>query len=144
MEAPLYTLPIRIYWEDTDAGGVVYHARYVAFLERARSEWMRALGYGQAELRDTHDFLFVIRAMTLDFRHPARLDDLLSVSVELRECRRASLVIAQTITRDGERLFAAEVKLAALRISDFTPCAIPEWMKQRLLPHLVPSEPTSP
>jgi len=138
-----FTLPTRVYWEDTDAGGVVYHARYVAFLERARSEWMRALGYGQAALRDEHDLLFVIRAMTLDFRRPARLDDLLSVSVELRECRRASLIIDQTITRDGERLFAAEVKLAALRVSDFTPCAIPEWMKQRLCP-LATSEPTPP
>jgi len=138
-----FTLPVRVYWEDTDGGGVVYHARYVAFLERARSEWMRALGYGQAQLRDAHDLVFVVHAMQLDFRKPARLDDVLQVSVELRQCRRASLVIAQTITRDGERLFDAEVKLAAVRASDLKPRAMPDWLQQRLSP-LIPSQPTPP
>jgi len=143
MEAPCsFTLPTRVYWEDTDGGGVVYHARYLAFLERARSEWMRGLGYGQAQLRDDFDFVFVVRTMQLEFRKPARLDDLLSVSVSLRECRRASVIIDQRITRDGERLFDAEVKLAALRISDFTPCAIPGWLQQYLSPP-VTLEPTT-
>jgi len=140
----VFTLPTRVYWEDTDGGGVVYHARYVAFLERARSEWMRGLGYGQMQLRDEHDFVFVVRSMQLDFRKPARLDDLLSVSVSLRECRRASVIIDQRITRDGERLFDAEVKLAALRISDFTACAIPPWLRQHLSPLVTSSEPASP
>jgi len=144
MDTPLYTLPTRVYWEDTDGGGVVYHARYVAFLERARSEWMRTLGYGQVQLRDQHDLVFVVRAMQLDFRKPARLDDLLQVSVHLRQCRRASLVIAQRITRDGERLLDAEVKLAALRLSDFTPCAIPDWLDAQLSPLVTSSESTSP
>jgi len=143
MSTPAFHIPVRVYWEDTDAGGVVYHARYVAFAERARSEWMRALGYGQAQLRDERDLAFVIRSMQLDFRKPARLDDLLSVSVELRQCRRASLVIDQAITRAGERLFAAEVKLAALRFSDFTPCAIPDWLQMKLSP-LIPPSPVSP
>jgi len=134
----VFTLPTRVYWEDTDGGGVVYHARYVAFLERARSEWMRTLGYGQAQLRDEHDFVFVVRAMQLEFRKPARLDDLISVSVSVRQCRRASLIIDQHITRDGERLFDAEVKLAALRLSDFTPCAIPGWLQQHLSPLVLP------
>jgi len=138
-----FTLPVRVYWEDTDAGGVVYHARYLAFAERARSEWMRALGYGQAQLRDEHDFAFVIRAMQLDFRKPARLDELLSVSVKPRQCRRASLVIYQEITRAGERLFTTEVKLAALRFSDFTPCAIPDWLQLKLSSPITP-ESTSP
>ena len=89
--------PVRVYWEDTDAGGVVYHAQYLAFLERARSEWMRALGNGQELLREVHGLVFAVRAMRIDFRAPARLDDLLDVAVELRECRRASLVLAQSI-----------------------------------------------
>ncbi|HET6435744.1 MAG TPA: YbgC/FadM family acyl-CoA thioesterase, partial [Xanthomonadaceae bacterium] len=71
--------PVRVYWEDTDAGGVVYHAQYVAFLERARSEWLRALGKGQDALRAEHDLVFAVRAMRVDFRAPARLDDALSV-----------------------------------------------------------------
>ena len=68
---------IRVYWEDTDAGGVVYHAQYLAFMERARSEWMRAQGFGQELLRQTHGLQFVVRSMEIDFRRPARLDDLL-------------------------------------------------------------------
>ena len=67
--------PVRVYWEDTDAGGVVYHARYLAFMERARSEWMRARGWGQDAMRGREDLVFAVRAMELDFRAPARLDD---------------------------------------------------------------------
>lgn len=120
-----FSWPTRVYWEDTDAGGVVYHAQYLAFLERARTEWLRAHGYGQELLRIEHDLVFAVRAMTLDFRLPARLDDALQVGVVLRECRRASLVIAQTIERDGVRLLDAEVRVAALAAGDFKPKAIP-------------------
>ena len=87
--------PVRVYWEDTDAGGVVYHAQYMAFLERARTDWMRVRGHGQERLRQEHDLVFAVRAMTIDFRLPARLDDVLDVRVALRECRRASQVLAQ-------------------------------------------------
>ena len=78
-----FSWPTRIYWEDTDAGGVVYHARYVAFMERARTEWMRAMGYGQEAMRSGDGQVFVVRAMTLDFLKPARLDDALLATVEL-------------------------------------------------------------
>lgn len=120
-----FSWPTRVYWEDTDAGGVVYHAQYLAFLERARTEWLRAHGYGQELLRLQHDLVFAVRAMTIDFRLPARLDDALQVGVGLRECRRASLVIAQTIDRDGVRLLDAEVRVAALAAGDFKPKPIP-------------------
>ena len=93
-----FSFPIRVYWEDTDAGGVVYHASYVRFLERARTEWLRAQGVGQRALRDSEDLVLVIRDMTLDFRKPARLDDELQVSVAMTGRRSASLLIAQEIT----------------------------------------------
>jgi acyl-CoA thioester hydrolase len=80
----LFSWPTRVYWEDTDAGGVVYHAQYVAFLERARTEWLRARGHSQEWLRGDHDLVFAVRAMTLDFLKPARLDDLLQVELVLR------------------------------------------------------------
>ncbi len=128
----LFIHPVRIYWEDTDAGGVVYHAQYLAFLERARTEWLRAHGYGQELLRMRHDLVFAVRAMTIDFRLPARLDDALHVSVALQECRRASLVIAQRIEREGVRLLDAEVRIAALRASDFKPRPIPDVLHSRL------------
>jgi acyl-CoA thioester hydrolase len=123
---PVFSWPTRVYWEDTDAGGVVYHAQYLAFLERARTEWMRALGNHQSRLRDEHDLVFAVREMRIDFRLPARLDDGLQVSVSLRECRRASLVLVQSIRRDGELLLDAEVRVAALSASRFKPVAIPQ------------------
>ena len=115
MSRPPFILPVRVYWEDTDAGGVVYHAQYVAFLERARTEWLRALGKAQEQLRATHDLVFAVRAMRIDFRAPARLDDALEVSVALRECRRASLVFAQAVHRGEALLVDAQVRVAALR-----------------------------
>lgn len=120
-----FSWPTRVYWEDTDAGGVVYHAQYLAFLERARTEWLRAQGWGQARLRREHGLVFAVRAMTIDFRLPARLDDALAVGVRLHDCRRASLVIAQTIDRDGVRLLDAEVRVAALDAERFRPMPIP-------------------
>ena len=123
---PLFSWPTRVYWEDTDAGGVVYHAQYVAFLERARTEWLRARGHSQEQLRNTHDLVFAVRSMTLDFLRPARLDDLLSVELELAQCKRASVVFAQRIRRGGELLLAAEVKVAALGAASFKPKALPD------------------
>ena len=120
-----FTHPARVYWEDTDAGGVVYHAQYLAFLERARTEWLRAHGYGQERLRREFGLVFAVRAMTIDFRLPARIDDLLSVSVALRDCRRASLVLEQAVERDGVRLLDAEVRVAALDAEGFKPRPIP-------------------
>ena len=128
----MFSMTTRIYWEDTDAGGVVYHAQYLAFLERARTEWLRARGKGQELLRREHDLVFAVRSMRIDFRRPARLDDLLDVSVALSQCRRASLVVAQSIHRDGELLVDAEVRVAALGASDFSPRAIPQSLYEEL------------
>lgn len=128
----MFSHPVRVYWEDTDAGGVVYHAQYLAFLERARTEWMRAHGHGQEFLRRDHDLVFAVRAMRIDFRAPARLDDALEVSVALRQCRRASLVMAQAIRRDGELLLDAEVRVAALSAGGFRPRPIPQPLHDQL------------
>ncbi len=128
----MFSWPTRVYWEDTDAGGVVYHAQYLAFLERARTEWLRAHGYGQELLRAEHDLVFAVRTMRIDFRQPARLDEALDVSVSLGECRRASLVIAQAIHREGSLLLDAQVRVAALGAGDFRPRAIPDTLYARL------------
>lgn len=129
---PVFSWPTRVYWEDTDAGGVVYHAQYLAFLERARTEWLRARGKGQELLRREHDLVFAVRAMQVDFRQPARLDDALQVSVGLLQCRRASLVLAQAVHRDGVLLLDAQVRVAALSASDFHPRPIPEPLYEEL------------
>ena len=127
----MFSHPVRIYWEDTDAGGVVYHAQYLAFLERARSEWMRARGYGQELLRCDHGLLFAVRAMQIDFRKPARLDDALEVVAALHECRRASLIFRQEIRRGDDLLLSATVRVAALG-TDFRPTPIPQPLYDEL------------
>ena len=127
-----FSWPARVYWEDTDAGGVVYHARYLAFMERARSEWMRARGWEQDTLRGRDDLVFVVRAMDIDFRAPARLDDQLQVSVALVECRGASFVVSQQVLRGGELLAAARVRIAALAASTFRPRPIPQPLQSEL------------
>jgi acyl-CoA thioester hydrolase len=128
----VFSWPTRVYWEDTDAGGVVYHAQYLAFLERARTEWLRARGKGQERLRAEHDLVFAVRAMRIDFRNPARLDDALQVTVALRDCRRASLVIAQSIHRGEALLLDAEVRVAALSAATFRPRPIPQPLHDEL------------
>ena len=123
-----FSFPIRVYWEDTDAGGVVYHGSYVRFLERARTEWLRAQGIGQQALRADEDVVLAIRDMTLDFRSPARLDDELQVSVAMTQRRTASLVVAQEISRGDRVLVTATVRVACLAASTFRPRPLPEWL----------------
>ena len=123
-----FSFPIRVYWEDTDAGGVVYHASYLRFLERARSEWLRAQGIAQGELRVSHDLIMVVQAMQLDFLKSARLDDELQVTVELAERRQASFTVDQELHRGGECLLRAQVRIACLTASQFRPRAMPDWL----------------
>jgi acyl-CoA thioester hydrolase len=123
-----------VYWEDTDAGGVVYHASYLRFLERARTEWLRALGFGQDALRAGEGVVFVVRSMRLEFLRAARLDDELTVAVWLGERRRASLVMLQSIRRGETPLLEAEVKVACVAAADFRPRALPESLAARMIP----------
>ncbi|GAB3335007.1 tol-pal system-associated acyl-CoA thioesterase [Marilutibacter aestuarii] len=128
----MFSLPIRIYWEDTDAGGVVYHANYVAYLERARTEWMRSHGHGQDALRTREDLVFAVRGIAVDYLKPARLDDALEVSAVLRQVRRASMVFAQEVRRGDEVLVVAQVRIAALDAAGFRPRAIPQPLYDQL------------
>ncbi|WP_447595272.1 tol-pal system-associated acyl-CoA thioesterase [Stenotrophomonas rhizophila] len=132
---PRFSWPTRIYWEDTDAGGVVYHARYVAFMERARTEWMRALGFGQERTRTDHGLVFAVRAMTMDFLKPARLDDALEVTATLVQCKRASMVFDQRVCRGDETLLTAQVRIAALDASTFKPRGMDDVLLAVLKPY---------
>ena len=128
--SPIFAFPIRIYWEDTDAGGVVYHARYLHFFERARTEWLRASGIGQNELRERENVVFVVHALEIRFNAPARLDDLLTATVQPIERRSASFVVAQTLKREPEAraLVEARVRVACLDATGFRPRPIPEHL----------------
>ena len=128
----MFSHPIRVYWEDTDAGGVVYHAQYLAFLERARSEWLRARGRDQERMRREHDLVFAVRAMQVDCRAPARLDADLVATAVLRECRNASMVFAQEVRRGDKLLLSATVRIAVLAASTFRPRPLPETLYDEL------------
>jgi acyl-CoA thioester hydrolase len=118
---------------------VVYHAQYVAFLERARTEWLRFRGHGQEQLRHDLDLVFAVRSMQLEFLRPARLDDLLTVTVEIRTCKRASVVFAQSIRRGEEVLLTAEVRVAVLSASGFRPKPAPDALYEEFKALEVPS-----
>ncbi|MDO9219727.1 MAG: tol-pal system-associated acyl-CoA thioesterase [Thiobacillus sp.] len=129
-----FSWPVRVYWEDTDAGGVVYYANYLKFMERARSEWLRALGFEQDVLRDGHSVVFVVRRVEVDYLSPARFNDALEVSVCLKRIGGASLVVEQTVSRGVTQLIAARVTLACVDAALFKPAKIPAFILQALEP----------
>jgi acyl-CoA thioester hydrolase len=116
-----------VYWEDTDAGGVVYHAGYLRFLERARTEWMRALAMGQDALRRSHGVVLVVRELSIAYDKPARLDDELDSTVQAVRLHSASMDIAQDVLRvaDGITLARAQVRIACVDAGAFVPRRIP-------------------
>jgi acyl-CoA thioester hydrolase len=127
---PIFTWPVRVYWEDTDAGGMVYHASYLRFLERARTEWLRSRGLGQRQIREEHNLLFVVRDMAIEFVASARLDDELDVTIAAFERRSASITFMQCILRreDGATLTTARVRAACIDAATHRPCRIPDHL----------------
>lgn len=128
-----FVWPVRVYWEDTDAGGVVYYANYLKFMERARSEWLRASGFEQDILRDEAGIVFVVRRVEIDYLSPARFNEQFEVSVTLHEAGRASFGVRQELMRGTTRLAEAVVTLACVDAVRFKPVRIPEPLHQALV-----------
>ncbi|MEQ9606150.1 MAG: tol-pal system-associated acyl-CoA thioesterase [Kiloniellaceae bacterium] len=128
-----HRLPLRIYYEDTDAGGIVYYARYLQFAERARTEILRLAGIEQTKLRDSHDVIFAVSRCEVAYRRPARLDDLVEVRSRLVGLRGAKLSAVQTVWRAGEELVRVTVDVAAVR-GDGRPTRIPAPVHAALEP----------
>lgn len=128
-----FSWPVRVYYEDTDAGGVVYHSNYLNFMERARTEWLRALGYEQTAVRDELGIIIVVHSLSISFKKPARFNDMLAVNCGLASIGRGSIEMAQTITCDGVELIQAYVKAAFIDAETFRPVAIPAAMKQDMI-----------
>lgn len=123
--------PVRVYYEDTDAGGVVYYANYLKFLERARTEWLRGLGFEQDQLRDEHGLLFAVSRLQLSYNRPARFNDELTVSVRINRLGKASLDLEQAVLNArGELLCSGEVRIACVDANLFKPKAIPNFIRQ--------------
>ncbi len=119
-----FSWPVRVYFEDTDAGEIVYHARYLQFLERARTEWLRGLGFNQSELK-RQGVVFVVRDMQINWLSPALLDDALQVNVQIQKAKKASFIMTQQILLGDEQKLKASVTIACLNSQTLKPLAIP-------------------
>lgn len=118
--------PVRVYYEDTDAGGIAYHTSYLKYMERARTEYLRAQGYSLKQLRAEQDILFVVNRIDISFKRPAVFDDELTVTAALRKSAGASLAFHQTIYRDDEQLCEADIAVACLSAERYTPRRMPK------------------
>ncbi len=126
----IFTWPTRVYYQDTDAGGVVYHANYVNFMERARTEWLRTFGYSNAGLMQELGVMFVVRKLELNYLRPALLDDMLNVTAQLKDIGRSRITLEQTVTRGEELLTEAEVHLVCVGVESFKPVSVPEVLSK--------------
>ena len=129
-DAPAFRMPIRVYWEDTDAGGIVFYANYLKFFERARTEWLRARGHSQERLRVEAGIGFVVTDTSVRYLRPARLDDLLDVTVRVKRLGQASISVAQQAWRaradgGGDLLAEGTIRIGCVALGTFTPCRIP-------------------
>ena len=127
-------LSVRVYYEDTDSGGVVYYANYLKFIERGRSEFLRDLGFEQDQLIHTHNIIFAVRSIEAQYNSPARFNDLLNVQTSLKKIGRARLIFSQKITLSGQNkvLFEAQISVACLQADSFKPCGIPPVILEKI------------
>jgi acyl-CoA thioester hydrolase len=130
--AKTFRFPLRVYYEDTDAAGVVYYANYLKFMERARTEWLSSLGFDLAVIERAHGIVFVVHRVEIEFHKPAQLSDRLDVTLSLVELGRARLVADQAVDRAAETLTEARVTLACLDPSTWRPARIPAPVRARM------------
>ena len=130
-KSKIFSWPVRVYFQDTDAGGVVYHASYVNFMERSRSEWLRSFGYSNAGLMKELGVMFVVRKLELNYLKPAQLDDMLAVTTQIKEIGRSRVNVLQTVQREGEILSEAEVHLVCVSAAAFKPVSVPEILRKQ-------------
>ncbi len=128
----IFGFPVRVYYEDTDAAGVVYYANYLKFFERARTEWLRSLGFGQAATADTDGKVFVVRATSVQYLKPARLDDALTIRSQVTRVGRASLEFSQWCERGNDVLATGHIEIACVTRDTLRPAAIPALIASRL------------
>ncbi len=124
-----FSWPVRVYYEDTDVGGVVYYANYLSFMERARTEWLRALGFEQPALAAEHGVLFVVRAVNIDYLKPSRFNDSLQVTVEVVNVGGSRIRFLQRVLRGDEEIVRADVDVVCVNTDTFRPVRVPREMR---------------
>lgn len=129
---PPFTIPVRVYYEDTDAAGVVYYANYLRYFERARTEWLRAIGRDHAAMGRDLGVMFVVRSVALDYLKPARLDDLLTIGVEVEKLGRAQVLLRQFVRRGDEELVTGTVLIVCVNIEKMKSAPIPDDLRETL------------
>jgi acyl-CoA thioester hydrolase len=127
----IFSWPVRVYFQDTDAGGVVYHANYLNFMERSRTEWLRTFGYSNAGMMKELGVVFVVRSLKLEYLKPALLDDLVHVTSQIKEIGRSRLNIHQTVLRGDDVLVEGEVNLVCVDVKAFKPVSVPEVLRNQ-------------
>lgn len=133
MTPQVFEHAVRVYWEDTDAGGIVFYANYLKFFERARTEWLRALGIGQHSLREETGGMFVVSETHVKYLQSAKLDDMLRITAQLQTSGRASLTIAQQAWRHNQLLCEGTIRIGWVQAQDLKPARIPSSVLERLL-----------
>jgi acyl-CoA thioester hydrolase len=131
-DAEPFSWPVRVYYEDTDAGGVVYYANYLKFTERARTEWLRARGFEQTDLAREHGVVFVVRSAAIEYVKPARFNDALQVTVELIKVGAGQMDLVQRVMRDDEELATIRVKIVCVRLGTLRPVRMPLALANRI------------
>ncbi len=129
----VFHLPVRVYYEDTDAGGLVYYANYLKYLERARTEWLRAAGWDQSAIQRDAGLVFAVRRAEIDFLAPALLDDWLDVEAQLVHAGRASVTFDQMVRRGETDLCRGRIRVACLDAYTFRPCPLPRALREVFL-----------
>ena len=132
---PNFSLPIRVYYEDTDTQGGVYYVNYLKYMERARTEWLRSLGVNQSQL----DVVFVVQKANVEYKQPARLDDELTASLQVSAIKAAQIIFKQQILLNGQLVCAAEVAVVCVNRQTFTPCRLPAELRLKIQPQPTPN-----
>jgi acyl-CoA thioester hydrolase len=127
----IFSWPVRVYFQDTDAGGVVYHSNYVNFMERSRAEWLRTFGYSNAGMMKELGVVFVVRSLKMEYLKPALLDDMVNVTSQIKEIGRSRLNIHHTVLRGEEMLVEGEVHLVCVDAKTFKPVSVPDVLRKQ-------------
>lgn len=128
----IFTLPVRVYYQDTDAGGVVYHSTYLDFMERARYEWLRDMGFDIHSLVQVHKVIFMVRSLNIEYFKPALLDDLLHITAQAAEIGRSRITLSHHVLRGGVTLVSATVHAVCVGADSLKPVSVPAPLRQKL------------